>query len=205
MHFSGAPRLGLELDSQRVLLNETIRKQHRGETMARMALKAVRASVCHSNTSRVSSCAGFSSLRCTTPRVVLSPARFTILPQTAKRHLQSQVFWLPPLMFVGLLGSLWIWKCMMMVVFQNKIIYMPGLPPNARRERIEDYARQCGGISWQARRIRAADGTDLAVCMTSVECDGSKAGASSLAAGRGLATPVYILYFQGLSHSIRNG
>ncbi|EEY17740.1 conserved hypothetical protein [Verticillium alfalfae VaMs.102] len=157
--------------------------------MARMALKAVRASVCHSNASRVSSCTGSSSLRCTTPRAVLSPARFTILPRTPKRHLQTQVFWLPPLMFVGLLGSLWIWKCMMMVVFQNKIIYMPGLPPNARRERIEDYARQCGGISWQARRIRAADGTDLSVCMTSVECGGSKAGASSHAAGRGLATP----------------
>ncbi|KAG7116760.1 Lysophosphatidylserine lipase ABHD12 like protein [Verticillium longisporum] len=75
-------------------------------------------------------------------------------------------------MFVGLLGSLWVWKCMMMVVFQNKIIYMPGLPPNARRERIEDYARQCGGISWQARRIRAAD------------------------------APVYILYFQGNASSL---
>jgi uncharacterized protein len=37
----------------------------------------------------------------------------------------------------------------MMVVFQNKIIYMPGLPPNARRERIEDYKNQCGGIQWR--------------------------------------------------------
>ncbi|CRK33252.1 hypothetical protein BN1723_003934 [Verticillium longisporum] len=170
--------------------------------MAMMALKAVRASACHPNAFRVSSRTGFSSLRFVTPRAVSSPARCTILPRTAKRHLQTQVFWLPPLMFVGLLGSLWVWKCMMMVVFQNKIIYMPGLPPNARRERIEDYARQCGDISWQARRIRAADGTDLAVCMTDVACDGSKAGASSLAAGRGLATPVYILYFQGNASSL---
>lgn len=37
----------------------------------------------------------------------------------------------------------------MMVVFQNKIIYMPGLPPNARGERIEDYKNQCGGIQWR--------------------------------------------------------
>jgi hypothetical protein len=51
--------------------------------------------------------------------------------------------------FGGLVVALWTWKCFMMVVFQNKIIYMPGLPPNARRERIEDYKNQCGGIEWR--------------------------------------------------------
>jgi hypothetical protein len=30
----------------------------------------------------------------------------------------------------------------MMIVFQNKIIYMPGLPPNARKETIADYKNQ---------------------------------------------------------------
>jgi hypothetical protein len=56
---------------------------------------------------------------------------------------------LPPVVFGGLTIALWTWKCFMMVVFQNKIIYMPGLPPNARRERIEDYKNQCGGIQWR--------------------------------------------------------
>lgn len=36
---------------------------------------------------------------------------------------------LPPLAFVGLGCTLWTWKCAMMILFQNKIIYMPGVPP----------------------------------------------------------------------------
>ncbi len=117
----------------------------------------------------------------------------------SRRYIQTQVFWLPPLMFVGLLGSLWVWKCLMMIVFQNKIIYMPGMPPNARSERIADYARQCGGVAWEERRIRAADGTDLALCVASVEvaATGPAASTSPAASAARRATPVYILYFQG--------
>ncbi len=47
----------------------------------------------------------------------------------------------------------------MMVVFKNKIIYMPGLPPNARWEKIADHASRCGGIQWKEERTKAADGT----------------------------------------------
>jgi len=117
----------------------------------------------------------------------------------SRRYIQTQVFWLPPLFFFGLLSSLWVWKCLMMIVFQNKIIYMPGMPPNARSERIADYARQCGGIAWEERRIRAADGTDLALCVASVAATGPPSSTSSPAtAAARRATPVYILYFQGL-------
>lgn len=59
---------------------------------------------------------------------------------------------LPPVVFGGLVVALWTWKCLMMVIFQNKIIYMPGLPPNARGERIEDYKNQCGGVGWKEVR-----------------------------------------------------
>lgn len=129
-----------------------------------------------------------------------------------KRHLQTQIFWLPPLMFFGLLGGLWIWKCAMMIVFQNKIIYMPGMPPNARRERIEDYVRQCGGVQWEEHRIRAEDGTNLALCVASTVAAGKKPSKPSPSyspianptPGPGVevgrrdpATQVYILYFQG--------
>ena len=76
---------------------------------------------------------------------------------------------------------------------------MPGMPPNARRsERIADYARHCGPVPWEERRIRAADGTDLALCVASVVATGPASPTSSAAAAAGDAIPVYILYFQGL-------
>ncbi|TVY54294.1 Monoacylglycerol lipase ABHD12, partial [Lachnellula suecica] len=93
---------------------------------------------------------------------------------------------LPPLVFSGLLLALWTWKCLMMVVFQNKIIYMPGLPPNARREKIDDYRRQCGGVEWREEKIRSLDGTLISLCVASV--DGGEVD-------EGLRR-VYVLYFQ---------
>jgi hypothetical protein len=95
---------------------------------------------------------------------------------------------LPPLVFGGLVIALWTWKCLMMVVFQNKIIYMPGLPPNARRETIEDYKNQCGGIQWREERIRSLDGTRISLCVASVESDFVTSPP---------AKTIYILYFQG--------
>jgi hypothetical protein len=99
-------------------------------------------------------------------------------------------FLLPPVVFAGLLVALWTWKCFMMIVFQNKIIYMPGLPPNARRETISDYVAQCSGITWREERIRASDGTEIALCVTTVE---------NKAASTGGPFPVekLITYFQG--------
>ncbi|KAH8813256.1 alpha/beta superfamily hydrolase-like protein [Xylogone sp. PMI_703] len=43
---------------------------------------------------------------------------------------------------------------------------MPGLPPNARREQIEDYKHQCSGILWREENTIAADGTRLSLCAT---------------------------------------
>lgn len=80
----------------------------------------------------------------------------------------------------------------MLVIFQNKIIYMPGLPPNARSEKIEDYASRCAGIAWREERIRAADGKDLALCVANVEA-GQGAGREV----QGVDKHFYILYFQG--------
>jgi hypothetical protein len=78
----------------------------------------------------------------------------------------------------------------MMIIFQNKIIYMPGLPPNARRETISDYVAQCSGITWREERIRASDGTEIALCVTTVE---------NKAASTGAPFPIekLIIYFQG--------
>ncbi|KAJ2989627.1 hypothetical protein NUW58_g3377 [Xylaria curta] len=82
-----------------------------------------------------------------------------------------------------------------MVVFQNKIIYMPGLPPNSRREKINDYRDRLGSILWREERVRAADGTDLALCVTDLDL-GSKRDSHSP------DTAFYILYFQGNASSI---
>lgn len=95
----------------------------------------------------------------------------------------------PPLVFTGLLLSLWTYKCLMMVVFQNKIIYMPSIPPFSRRERIEDYEAQCKPVRWQEKRIKAADGVDIALALASL--NGSQEESSKGAAH------VVIVYFQG--------
>lgn len=139
------------------------------------------------------------SLPLTTLRLTrLAPLR----PRPWRRHvnhipvraLHVNPFITPPLMFVGLLGALWVWKCTMMVVFQNKIIYTPGLPPNARRETIADYESECYGIRWREERIRAADGTKLALCVS----EGSEHRQTSAPTPTGARRiPVYILYFQG--------
>lgn len=94
----------------------------------------------------------------------------------------------PPVVFVGLAIGLWTWKCFMMVVFQNKIIYMPGLPPNARRETIEDYKSQCGGIEWREERIKSGDGTRISLCLASVDSGNERSQQPNR---------IYILYFQG--------
>ncbi|KAK3398091.1 alpha/beta-hydrolase [Sordaria brevicollis] len=105
---------------------------------------------------------------------------------------------MPPVVFVGLLVALYIWKCMMLVVFQNKIIYMPGFPPNSPWELIENYANHCGGIKWTDERTRAADGTDLAMAMTTVPMQKGKSPTDKQAA----MAHVYVLYFQGNAASI---
>lgn len=78
----------------------------------------------------------------------------------------------------------------MLIAFQNKIIYMPGLPPNARWEKIEDYAKQCAGIQWREERTRAADGKDLALCVSDIDLGQPSKAAKDRSA-------CYILYFQG--------
>ncbi|GKT64654.1 alpha/beta hydrolase superfamily protein [Colletotrichum tofieldiae] len=133
--------------------------------------------------------------RATSPRPPLTPH----LGLTHKRQFQAEALYLPPLVFTGLLVALWTQKCIAMVVFQNKIIYMPGLPPNARRERIQDYAKQCWGVRWEEKRVQAADGTDLALCVASATSTGDKKTTSY---GDTLSVPsIYILYFQGPPHS----
>ncbi|KAJ3579729.1 hypothetical protein NPX13_g830 [Xylaria arbuscula] len=73
---------------------------------------------------------------------------------------------------------------------------MPGLPPNSRWEKISDYKDRLAGISWREERTRAADGTDLALCVADLELGSEKEESRSPDA------TFYILYFQGNAASI---
>lgn len=102
---------------------------------------------------------------------------------------------LPPLIFTGLALALYAWKCFMLVLFQNKIIYNPGLPPFARFEKIEEYAGTCGGVRWSEDSIRAEDGTRLAIALSSLYVSPGKPGDRLAAAP--YAAHIYVLYLQG--------
>jgi uncharacterized protein len=78
----------------------------------------------------------------------------------------------------------------MMVIFQNKIIYMPSVPPFSRSETVKDYAIQCRPVVWKEHDLRAADGTALKLL------EGSIASASKP------SKRVIILYFQGNASSL---
>ncbi|KAI7284983.1 hypothetical protein KC345_g2010 [Hortaea werneckii] len=51
----------------------------------------------------------------------------------------------------------------MTVVFQEKFIYMPYMPPFARSEKIEDYEASCKPVEWGEERIRSLDGTKISL------------------------------------------
>ena len=83
--------------------------------------------------------------------------------------------------------TLWTYKCLMMVVFQNRIIYMPSVPPFSRSEKVADYATQCKPVVWKEHAIKAADGVTIKLLEGTIQC--------SDAPREGL--DVVVLYFQG--------
>ncbi|KAF2236152.1 alpha/beta-hydrolase [Viridothelium virens] len=97
-----------------------------------------------------------------------------------------------PTVFFGLLVTLWTYKCFMMVLFQNKIIYMPSIPPFSRSEKIADYAHSCSPVVWEERRIKSPDGTLIALCV----------GTVPIQRRRPPPRNVTILYFQGNGSSL---
>ncbi|EKJ74848.1 hypothetical protein FPSE_05022 [Fusarium pseudograminearum CS3096] len=97
---------------------------------------------------------------------------------------------MPPLLFTGLFVGLWCWKCAMMVLFQNTIIYNPFLPPNARSMTINEVSRDCGRLKWREERIRSLDGTEIALCVADVPSVPEPSPAKT-------KPPIYVLYFQG--------
>ena len=91
---------------------------------------------------------------------------------------------------------------MMMVLFQDKIIYMPGMPPFARSEKIEDYIKECEDVEWEERHIKSLDGTKIALCIGHIPLatgdQMNEAGMKSASK----AKEVVICYFQGNGSSL---
>ncbi|KAF8417383.1 alpha/beta superfamily hydrolase, partial [Tirmania nivea] len=107
---------------------------------------------------------------------------------------------LSPIVFVGLVATLWTYKCLMMIIFQNKIIYMPGVPLGARRERIEDYAVVCSGIRWKEVQIPTKDGHLLRGAVAE-ELGHIVAAGAGKQAGKPYKRRVIIVYYQGNASS----
>lgn len=124
----------------------------------------------------------------------LSPRNHVSIVQRRCIFAGVSPFVLVPSVFVGLLIGHWLHKCLLMVLFQNKIIYMPSLPPGSRREKLEDYSKTWAGVSWEERQIRSLDGTKLAVAI-------ARPGESS-AAAQFKRKQIVVLYFQGNGASI---
>ena len=94
---------------------------------------------------------------------------------------------LPPAVFVSLVLALWTYKCLMMVLFQNKIIYMPSIPPFSRSEKISDYALRCSPVTWKEKKIQSLDDTVIALCVGNIPAPQKSTTSKQ----------VTILYFQG--------
>lgn len=105
---------------------------------------------------------------------------------------------LPPTVFLGLSLTLWTFKCLMMIIFQNKIIYMPNIPPFSRSEAVEAYTACCWPVRWRAESVLTGDGVRLGAAV------GGLAGGSRVRGVRGerkgemeKEEDVVVLYFQG--------
>lgn len=97
--------------------------------------------------------------------------RLPIRPTAYQMPLQKRTFitdglptfLVPPAVFTGLLVGLWTYKCIMTVLFQDRIIYMPYMPPFARSEKMEDYTGVCKPVKWRHEQIGSLDGTKIAL------------------------------------------
>ncbi|KAJ5112886.1 hypothetical protein N7456_001420 [Penicillium angulare] len=95
------------------------------------------------------------------------------LGQNPQKNLNSRNFWaissvpailVPPVIFLGLLITLWTWKCFWIIVMQNKLLYLSWLPPFSRSDTISEYERECKPVEWKEKEIRSLDGTKLVIC-----------------------------------------
>ena len=110
---------------------------------------------------------------------------------------------LAPTVFAGLLLTLWLYKSLMLVLFQEKIIYMPFMPPFARSERVEDYATVCQPVAWREERVKVGDGVEVGILVGRVREAGEEGeGVGDVRKGKGQRNRVVLCYFHGNGGSL---
>ena len=112
------------------------------------------------------------------------------------RNLQVLSILYPPATFLGLVVVLWIYKCLIMIIFQNKIIYMPYVPPFSRSEKIAEYASLCLPVIWREERFLSRDGTRLACAIGQLPSTTSPQGKLQQ------ANRTVVIYFHGNGGSV---
>lgn len=109
-----------------------------------------------------------------------------------KRRISLSTLLFPPAVFGGLLVSLWTLKSISMVIFQNKIIYLPYLPPYTRDEPVPE-PKDSENIEWERTPdIKGANGVKLATCRTVIGRYAKQEGAVDAA-----SKEIVVLYLQG--------
>ncbi|KAL4878321.1 Alpha/Beta hydrolase protein [Aspergillus karnatakaensis] len=111
---------------------------------------------------------------------------------------------IPPLIFLTLLISLWTWKCLWIIILQDKLLYLSWLPPFSRSDRIDEYQGECRGVTWVEKTIRSGDGTKLVVCEGEVDSVPTRKSIGSAEVGKMTKRTrkrtrkrVVVAYFQG--------
>ncbi|KIW15098.1 hypothetical protein PV08_07885 [Exophiala spinifera] len=80
----------------------------------------------------------------------------------------------------------------MLVVFQNKIIYMPSIPPFSRSEKLSDYSSQCRPVKWIEHSLQSSDGTTIKLVEGAITPPGEMITAEH----------IVVVYFQGNASSL---
>jgi hypothetical protein len=57
---------------------------------------------------------------------------------------------------------------MMLIILQNKLIYLPYIPFGARQETIQEYSPQLLGFDWTTTEVRTRDGKKLVACVSEI-------------------------------------
>lgn len=131
----------------------------------------------------------------------LRSQRHQLLPSSCLRNRERRFFHVPsvlypPVTFLGLAALLWSYKCLVMVIFQNKIIYMPSVPPFSRSEDIADYATLCLPVVWREGHMFSRDGTKLGYATSQLASTSSPRDISQQ------VSKTVVIYFHGNGGSV---
>ena len=98
------------------------------------------------------------------------------------------------------------WQCLLMVLFQRRLIYLPSVPPGSRNEKLEERKDQLGGMRCEQVEVRSRapsrwlrrDVVLKGVQLSWTDAE-EKAGAKLAGAQPGAKPDVVVVYLQGPS------